>query len=94
MREAGVDISRQTSKDVASYAGRHFHYVITVCDRANGSCPIFPGSSTREHWPTDDPAEAQGTAEEKLAVFRHVRDELRERVASFIAQAHPSATAM
>src|SRR6266496_5883600 len=70
MREVGVDISKQRSKNVADYVGTHFQFVITVCDNAKEQCPIFPGPSIREHWPFHDPADAQGSREEKSAVFR------------------------
>ncbi len=85
MREAGVDISGQQSKDVSTLPGRHFAYVITVCDRARDSCPIFAGPSMREHWPIEDPATAEGSHEERMRVFRAVRDEIAERVREFIS---------
>jgi arsenate reductase (thioredoxin) len=84
MREVGIDISGQRSKNVTEYVGTHFQYVITVCDNAKEQCPIFPGPSTREHWPFDDPADATGSREEKLAVFRRVRDEIAEKVRGFV----------
>jgi arsenate reductase len=86
MREAGIDISGQKSKNVSSYLGQHFPLVITVCDNAKEHCPIFPGPCIREHWPFKDPAEATGSNEERLAVFRKVRDEIGARIRSFIAQ--------
>jgi arsenate reductase len=84
MREVGVDISRQISKDVSTLLGRHFAYVITVCDRARASCPIFPGPSMREHWPIEDPARVEGSHEERMRVFRATRDEIAERVRGFL----------
>jgi arsenate reductase len=84
MREADVDISRQVSKDVSTLLGRHFAYVITVCDRARDSCPIFPGPSIREHWPIEDPATAEGSHEERMRVFRATRDEIGARVREWI----------
>jgi arsenate reductase len=60
--------------------------VITVCDNAKEQCPIFPGPSIREHWPFDDPADAEGGREEKLAVFRRVRDEIAEKVRGFVRE--------
>lgn len=86
MRELGIDISAQRSKNVTEYVGTHFPLVITVCDHAKEQCPIFPGPCTREHWPFDDPADATGTREEKIAVFRRVRDEIGERVKRFVKQ--------
>lgn len=87
MAEIGVDISGQRSKDVADYVGHvHFGYLITVCDRAKANCPIFPGVSQRLHWSLDDPAAAEGTEAERLAVFRRVRDELAAHIEEFVAQ--------
>jgi arsenate reductase len=80
MREAGIDISQAAPKDVRLFLNDDFDYVITVCDNARESCPIFSGSSgMRLHIGFDDPAEAFGTEEERLAVFRRVRDEIRAR---------------
>jgi arsenate reductase len=84
MSEAGIDISGQHSKDVVGFLGQHFPHVITVCDRARDRCPIFPGICFREHWPIDDPAQAEGTHEQRMQVFRRVRDEIRFRVREFI----------
>jgi arsenate reductase (thioredoxin) len=86
MNEVGIDISQQSSKNASGYLGTHFPYLITVCDNAKESCPIFPGTSIRLHWPFDDPADATGTEEERLAVFRRVRDEIGERIREFVAQ--------
>jgi arsenate reductase len=80
MREIGIDISTQSSKDVASLLGRHIPYVVTVCNNARERCPIFPGAVKFLHWDLDDPAAAEGTQEEKLAVFRRVRDQLIEHI--------------
>ena len=85
MEEVGIDISQQHSKSVTGYTGQHFPIVITVCDNANEQCPIFPGQATREHWPFDDPAHAVGTDEERLVVFRRVRDEIGARIRAFVA---------
>jgi arsenate reductase len=85
MREAGVDISSQQSKDVATFLGHRFAHIITVCDRAQQNCPIFPGPSIREHWPIEDPATAQGSREERMRMFRTVRDEIAARIRGFIA---------
>ena len=81
MKEIGVDISKQTSKDVASYANRKFDYVITVCDRAKQECPVFPGAEPI-HWGFDDPADA--SQDKQLAIFRRVRDEIRQRLNLFL----------
>jgi arsenate reductase (thioredoxin) len=82
MSEIGIDISGYRSKNVTEYLGQHFSIVITVCDNAKEHCPIFPAPSIREHWPFEDPAEATGTHEERLKVFRKVRDQIAARVQS------------
>jgi arsenate reductase len=76
MREIGIDISKQHSKDVVSLLGQHVPFVVTVCDNAKERCPIFPGTWEFLHWSFEDPAAAIGTHEERLAVFRRVRDEM------------------
>lgn len=88
MREAGIDISGHQSKRVDAFAGQAFDFVITVCDAANERCPVFPGRSTRLHWSFDDPAAATGSHAERMAVFRRVRDEIRERIDAFVATAN------
>ena len=82
MAEIGVDISEQRPKGLHVYLGRlPVRYLIVVCSSANESCPrFFPGLSERLHWPFDDPAEFKGTPEDRLAEFRHVRDEIRARL--------------
>jgi len=86
MREIGVDISRQTSKDVATLLGQYIPYVVTVCDNAEEHCPIFPGTWKFLHWSLEDPALATGTHDEKLAVFRRVRDQLIQHIAREFVQ--------
>jgi arsenate reductase (thioredoxin) len=83
MREAGIDISGQRSKSVEEFVGQDFDYVITVCDNAKESCPIFPAKTKRIHWSIEDPAAVQGSEAERLAAFRRVRDELRTRLQAF-----------
>jgi len=80
MRELGIDISSQRSKDVKDFLGQAIPYVITVCDNAREHCPIFPRTYKFLHWSFDDPAAAQGSAEEKLAMFRRVRDQITRRI--------------
>jgi arsenate reductase len=80
MDEIGVDITGQESKILERYLGEPFDYVITVCDDANEACPFFPGAKNRLHWPFEDPARAEGSEEERLAIFRRVRDEIREHI--------------
>jgi len=87
MDEADIDISRQYSKDVMEYLGRvHFGYVITVCDNAEANCPIFPFATTRLHWSFEDPARFEGADEDKLAKFREVRNQIDERIRSWLAE--------
>ncbi|MBZ5546427.1 MAG: arsenate reductase ArsC [Acidobacteriia bacterium] len=83
MREAGIDISGQRSKHVDEVAKEDFLFVITVCDAAREQCPVFPGALYQLHWSFDDPAGATGSDEEKLVVFRRVRDEIAEQVRTF-----------
>jgi arsenate reductase len=85
MAERGIDISAQRSKPLHEYLGRvHFGYLITVCDSAERECPIFPGMGTRLHWSFPDPAAADGTEEERLEVFRQVRDAIEARIRSWL----------
>ncbi len=84
MRESGIDITNHRSKSVDEFAGQKFDYVITVCDNANERCPVFPGKAKRIHWSFDDPAAVEGDNVMKLAVFRRVRDEIHERIKSFM----------
>src|ERR1044071_4616010 len=85
MREAGVDIGAHRSKSVEEFVGREFDYVITVCDNARETCPVFPGRTVRLHWSFDDPAAAEGPREERLSVFRRVRDEIDARLREWAA---------
>lgn len=84
MREKGIDISGNRSKNAAEYLGRHFRYIVTVCDHAKEHCPIFPGPSVRLHWSFPDPAGATGTEEERMLVFRSVRDEIESKIREFV----------
>jgi arsenate reductase len=83
MREVGIDISGHRSKSVDEFAGQAFDYVITVCDNAKESCPVFPAGTKRIHWSIEDPAAVQGSEVERLTAFRRVRDELRARLKAF-----------
>lgn len=85
MGEAGVDISHHVSERIDPYLNQHFHCVITVCDWAQETCPVFPGASKTLHWNFDDPAQATGAYEEKLIVFRKTRDEIASRIRHFLA---------
>jgi arsenate reductase len=77
MKEIGIDISGHRSKHLSEFLQRPVETVITVCGHADQACPMFPGQVNRYHWGFDDPAKAEGTEEEKLAVFRRVRDEIK-----------------
>ena len=87
--EAGIDISGARSKPVEEYLGQPFDYVVTVCDRARESCPSFTGGRETLHWDFEDPAEATGTEDERIEVFRRVMAEITEEIRRFI----PAATA-
>jgi arsenate reductase (thioredoxin) len=76
MKEIGIDISTHHSKHLNDFLNQSIETVITVCGNADQACPIFPGQVNRHHWGFDDPAKAEGTEEEVLAVFRRVRDEI------------------
>ena len=88
MEEIGIDISQQTSKSVNQFLNEVFDYIITLCDEAAQSCPTFPGQGKRLHWSFQDPAAAIGTIEERLAVFRRVRDEIRTKIEEFLENTH------
>jgi len=76
MNEINIDLSSHTSKHMNEFLNTQVETVITVCGNADQACPVFPGQVNRHHWPFEDPAHAVGTEEEKLAVFRKVRDEI------------------
>lgn len=84
LSEAGLDTSGLRSKSVAEFLGQRFDYVITVCDRARESCPVFPGSGESLHWGYDDPSEAEGSEEERAAAFRQVFTQISERIGLFV----------
>jgi arsenate reductase len=87
MRELEIDISGQRSKHVSEFDGQDFDYVITVCESARETCPVFFGKARRLHRDFEDPAAFAGSEEQRLAVFRKVRDELRAFLAEFSKQA-------
>jgi arsenate reductase len=89
MGELGIDISGHRSKSVEEFAGQHFDYVITVCDSARESCPVFFGPADKLHHSFADPAALDGSPEERLALFRQVRDELRTYLADFALNSSP-----
>jgi len=84
MREIGIDISAHRSKSIDEFAGQNFDYIITVCDNARETCPVFPGKATRIHQSfTDPPPETVGDYQSRLKIFREVRDQLREWLTDF-----------
>ncbi|MCY4595409.1 MAG: arsenate reductase ArsC [Bryobacterales bacterium] len=87
MREIGIDIRDQQSEHVDSYLGAGVDTVISVCDSAASNCPTFPERVRRIHWSFDDPAGATGTPEERMAVFRRVRDEIQQALNDWTAAA-------
>jgi arsenate reductase len=84
MEEIGIDISDQTSKSMDEFRQEEFDFIITLCDHAAMVCPNFPGKGKRIRWPFEDPAGAIGTIEERMAVFRRVRDEIKDRIKEFL----------
>jgi len=85
MAEVGIDISGGVPEQVDLYLDQPWDLVITVCDSAKESCPVFPGAVEQIHISFPDPAEAEGSDDERMAVFRAVRDEIRERLLSVVA---------
>lgn len=97
MREIGLDISRNQTKAVLDFvnSGKPFAYVITVCDETSAErCPVFPGVTNRLHWSFPDPSGFRGTAEEKLARTREVRDMIKAQIEAWCEEVCPTATAL
>ena len=86
MAEIGIDVSAQRSKSVNEFLGQQFDYVITVCDVARESCPVFPGAARQLHWSVEDPADAEARGVPMLDAFRAARDELHRRIAQFVRE--------
>jgi arsenate reductase (thioredoxin) len=84
MHELDIDISANQSKLLDQFCDQEFDLVITVCDNAKESCPVFSGAKQTLHWPFDDPADATGSDEEQMVVFRRVRDEIKHRIESYL----------
>lgn len=84
LKEICIDISGHRSKSVDEFIGRPIDLVITVCDNAKEACPVFPGSTRRLHWPFEDPAHVEGSQEVREAAFRRVRDQIQEKIRSFL----------
>src|SRR5215469_2790239 len=86
MKEIGIDISAHRSKSLDEFTGQPFDYVVTVCDNARDTCPVFPGATARLHWSFQDPAAVEGSEEVRLAAFRRIRDQIQERVRAFVRE--------
>lgn len=86
MKEVGIDISCQRSKPIDEFGDEKFDFVITLCDHAAESCPIFFGGVQRVHMGFPDPAAVSGDPEERMEAFRKARDEIRERVEEFLSK--------
>jgi arsenate reductase len=87
IEEAGIDWSGARSKSITEFLDQRFDYVITVCDRARATCPVFPGSGTSLHWSLDDPSEVEGTEAEKVEAFRRTGEDISARLRPFIEDA-------
>lgn len=88
MKETGIDISQNRTKDVSEFIekGTIFRYVVTVCDETSAErCPVFPGNAQRMHWGFPDPSALRGSDEEKLAETRKIRDTIRARITAWVA---------
>ena len=85
MQEMDIDISANTSKSLDQFQGEPFDLVVTVCDNAQQSCPVFPGAKQTLHWPFDDPADATGTEEEQMVFFQRVRDEIKDKIQTYLS---------
>jgi arsenate reductase len=86
MAEIGIDVSAHTSKTLDRFVTQPWDYVITVCDGANERCLVFPIGTTRIHWSFEDPSQATRTEDERLAVFRRVRDEIASRLRGWLEE--------
>ena len=86
MSELGLDIATNRSKNVNEFLDQPIDLVVTVCDNAKDSCPTLPGATGVLHWPFEDPAHATGTDEEKMEMFRRVRDEISDRIAIYLSE--------
>jgi arsenate reductase len=84
MREVGIEIGHQVSKSADPYLGEPWDFVITLCDHARESCPVLPGAREQIHWSFDDPADPALPEEQRVHVFRRVRDEIKQRLSQFV----------
>ena len=86
MAEIGIDLRGHTSKTLDRFLGEPWDYIVTVCDHANASCPVFPATVRRLHWSFEDPSAAAGSEEQRLAVFRRVRDEIKAQIETWLVR--------
>ena len=86
LQELGIDTAPLRSKGLDEFGGHEFDYAITLCADAEQACPVFFGKTKRVHIGFEDPAKAEGSEEEKLAIFRRIRDEIKERLSDFFKQ--------
>ena len=86
MKEMGIDISAQKSKSMQQFVNESFDYVVTLCDDAKESCPVFPGQAKRLHWRLPDPATAKGSAAKRMKVFREIREQLSVHIDDLLAE--------
>jgi len=86
MDEVGIDLRGHASKTLDRFVGEPWDYVVTVCDQAAERCPLFPEPARRIHWSFEDPSATSGSEEERLRVFRRVRDQIAERLRSWLAE--------
>lgn len=84
MADVGIDIAEARSKHLREFINDDFDYVITVCDRASESCPVFPGGPQRVHWSFTDPSAAEGSEEQRYRAFARVRDEIMLRLRTWV----------
>ncbi|MCH9654577.1 MAG: arsenate reductase ArsC [Planctomycetes bacterium] len=84
MQELEIDLNANTSKSLDQFKDQPFDLVVTVCDNAKESCPVFSGATETLHWPFDDPADATGSDDEKMHMFRRVRDEIKAKIESYL----------
>ena len=87
IQELGLDLSSATSKSVDLFQNQHFDLVITVCDHARDACPTFRNADQVLHWPFEDPAHASGSEEEKMQMFRKIRDQIQETIRDYLVSA-------
>jgi arsenate reductase len=89
MAEVGIDMRQHTSKVLDEFVEQPWDYVITVCDTANEACPVFPKKSSRLHWSFEDPSQATGSENQRLELFRRVRDQINRRIRDWIRNQQP-----